>query len=318
MMNSTVECFVGIDVSQATLEVATLPTQECWTVAQEPAEIDTLVQRLKALSPTLIVLEATGGLEMPVAAALAAAGLPVAVVNPRQARDFAKATGQLAKADRIDALQLARFGQAVRPAPRPLKDAQTQALEALLVRRRQLLDMLVAEQNRLQRAPKLLRKDLNAHIQWLKRRLKDIDGALSGAVKASPVWREHDELLQSVPGVGPVLAVSLLADLPELGTLNRRQIAALVGVAPYICDSGTLRGHRHCWGGRAPLRAVLYMATLAAIRCNTHIRAFNKRLRAAGKAPKVAITACMRKLLTILNAIMKNHTPWQAQEIPNA
>jgi transposase len=268
MMNSTVECFVGIDVSQATLEVAMLPTQECWTVAQEPAEIATLVQRLKALSPTLIVLEATGGLEMPVAAALAAAGLPVAVVNPRQARDFAKATGQLAKADRIDALQLARFGQAVRPAPRPLKDAQTQALEALLVRRRQLLDMLVAEQNRLQRAPKLLRKDLNAHIQWLKRRLKDIDGALSGAVKASPVWREHDELLQSVPGVGPVLAVSLLADLPELGTLNRRQIAALVGVAPYICDSGTLRGHRHCWGGRAPLRAVLYMATLAAIRRN--------------------------------------------------
>lgn len=311
MTTSTVECFVGIDVSQATLDVATLPRAERWTVAQEPAAIDTLVQRLMGLSPTLIVLEATGGLEIPVAAALAAAGLALAVVNPRQARDFAKATGQLAKTDRIDAQQLARFGQAVRPTPRPLKDAQTQALEALLGRRRQLLEMLVAERNRLPRAPKTVCQDLKAHIRWLEQRLHALDGDLSAAIKASPVWRAQEVLLQSVPGVGPVLSSSLLADLPELGTLNRRQIAALVGVAPYNCDSGTLRGRRHCWGGRAPLRAVFYMATLAAIRVNPLVRPFHERLRQAGKAPKVAITACMRKLLTILNAMMRTHTPWQ-------
>ena len=252
MTSSTVECFVGIDVSQATLEVATLPAEERWTAAQEPTAIDTLVQRLRALSPTLIVLEATGGLEVPVVAARAAAGLPVAVVNPRQARALAKATGQLAKTDRLAAQPLARFGQALRPAPRPLKDAQTQALEALRVRRRQRLERLTAEQNHLQRAPKRLRTDLKAHSQWLTRRLADLDGALSGAVKASPVGREHDELLQSVPGVGPVLASSRLADRPELGRLNRRPIAALVGVAPFNCDRGTLRGQRHCWGGRAP------------------------------------------------------------------
>jgi transposase len=304
--------FVGIDVAQAMLDIAVIPSGEHWQVANEPAALEGLVQRLHALSPSLIVLEATGGLEIPVAGMLAADGLPVVVVNPRQARDFAKATGQLAKSDRIDAFQLARFGQAVRPTPRPLKDTQTQALEALLVRRRQLLDMLVAEQNRLPRAPQLLHNDLNAHIQWLKQRLQELDDELRQAIQASPVWRVQDKLLQSVPGVGPVLAIALLVQLPELGTLNRRQIAALVGVAPYNCDSGTLRGQRHCWGGRAPLRAVLYMATLAAIRCNPRLRAFHERLRAAGKAPKVAITACMRKLLTILNAIMKTHTPWHA------
>jgi transposase len=304
--------FVGIDVAQAMLDIAVIPSGEHWQAANEPAALEGLVQRLHALSPSLIVLEATGGLEIPVAGMLAADGLPVVVVNPRQARDFAKATGQLAKSDRIDAFQLARFGQAVRPTPRPLKDTQTQALEALLVRRRQLLDMLVAEQNRLQRAPQLLHNDLNAHIQWLKQRLQALDDELRHAIQASPVWRVQDKLLQSVPGVGPVLAIALLVQLPELGTLNRRQIAALVGVAPYNCDSGTLRGQRHCWGGRAPLRAVLYMVTLAAIRCNPRLRAFHERLRAAGKAPKVAITACMRKLLTILNAIMKTHTPWHA------
>ncbi len=307
-----VEYFVGIDVAQAMLDIAVIPSGEHWQVANEPAALEALVQRLHALSPTLIVLEATGGLEIPVAGMLAADGLPVVVVNPRQARDFAKATGQLAKSDRIDAFQLARFGQAVRPTPRPLKDTQTQALEALLVRRRQLLDRLVAEQNRLQRAPQLLHNDLNAHSQWLKQRLQELDDELHHAIQASPVWRVPDKLLQSVPGVGPVLAIALLVQLPELGTLNRRQIAALVGVAPYHCDSGTLRGQRHCWGGRAPLRAVLYLATLAAIRCNPRRRAFHERLRAAGKAPKVAITACRRKLLTILNAIRKPHTPWHA------
>jgi transposase len=312
MSTPDVESFVGIDVAQATLDVAVIPSGEHWQVANAPAALEALVQRLHALSPTLIVLEATGGLEIPVASMLAAGGWPVAVVNPRQARDFAKATGQLAQSDRIDAYQLARFGQAVRPTPRPLKDAQTQALEALLVRRRQLLDMLVAERNRLPRAPASVHHDLNAHIQWLEQRLQGLDEELRHTIQASSIWRVPDKLLQSVPGVGPVLAITLLVQLPELGTLNRRQIAALAGVAPYHCDSGTLRGQRHCGGGRAPLHAVLYMATLAAIRCNPRRRAFHERLRAAGKAPKVAITACRRKLLTILNAIRKTHTPWHA------
>ena len=273
---------------------------------------------MRALSPQLIVLEATGGLEVPAAAELAAAGLAVAVINPRQARDFAKATGQLAKTDRIDAASLARFAQAVRSTPRPLKDPQTQALEALLVRRRQLLEMLVAERQRLARASKPVRKGLKAHIRWLEKQLQDLDTDLTHTIKSSPVWREHDQLLQSAPGVGPVLSYSLLAQLPELGTLNRRQIAALVGVAPYNCDSGTLRGQRHCWGGRAALRAVLYMATLSAIRFNPRIRPFYQRLTDAGKAHKVAMVACMRKLLTMLNAMVKNHTAWQPLEADNA
>lgn len=317
MMTSSDECFVGIDVSQARLDVATVPGEEPWSVANDSTGLRELRRQLQALSPRLIVLEATGGLEVPAAAELAAAGLAVAVVNPRQARDFAKATGQLAKTDRIDAESLARFAQAVRPTPRPLKDPQTQALEALLVRRRQLLEMLVAERQRLARASKPVRKGLKAHIRWLEKQLQELDTDLTHTIKSSPVWREQDDLLQSVPGVGPVLSHSLLAQLPELGTLNRRQLAALVGVAPYNCDSGTLRGQRHCWGGRAPLRAVLYMATLSAIRFNPRIRPFYQRLTDAGKAHKVAMVACMRKLLTILNAMAKNHTAWQPLEADN-
>jgi transposase len=311
MSHSSDEVFVGIDVCKASLDIAEADGQSHWSVSNDAVGIDALVKRLQARKPTLVVLEATGGLQMPAVAALGLAGLPVTVINPRQARDFAKASGRLAKTDRIDATLLARFGQALRPEPRALKSDQAQQLEALLGRRRQLLEMLTAERNRLERAPRCLHADIKAHIRWLEKRLNHVDTDLSKAVKASPAWRERDELLRSAPGVGPVLSLSLLAQLPELGTLNRRQIAALVGVAPFNCDSGTYRGSRHIWGGRAQLRAVLYMATLAARRCNPVIRAFYDRLCEAGKPFKVAMTACMRKLLTILNAMAKNNTPWQ-------
>lgn len=311
MNTSNAEWFVGIDVSKARLDVAESGGEAGWSVPNDPSGINTLVQRLRTLAPTLVVLEASGGFQMPAVAALELAGLPVAVINPRQARDFAKATGRLAKTDRMDAALLARFGQARRPEPRPLKPAQAQALEAQLNRRHQLLEMLTAERNRLERAPAGIHKALNAHIRWLEKRLKDVDTELGKAVKATPAWRERDELWRSAPGVGPVRSASLLAPLPELGTLNRRQIAALVGVAPFNGDSGTYRGARHIWGGRASLRAVLYRGTLAAIRCNPTIRACYERLRGAGKAFKVAMTACMRKLLTILNAMVRTGTPWQ-------
>jgi transposase len=303
--------FVGIDVAKAQLDVALRPSAEGWVVTNDEPGIASLVSRLQALQPTLIVLEATGGLEVPVTAAVAAAGLPVVVVNPRQARDFAKATGRLAKTDVLDAHGLAHFAQAVRPPLRPLPDAQTQALSALLARRRQLLDMLTAEHNRLSSASQPIQADIQAHITWLERRLRDLNHDLDTAIRSSPVWREKNNLLQSTPGVGPVLSSTLLADLPELGTLTRQQIAALVGVAPLNRDSGTLRGKRTVWGGRAQVRAVLYMSTLVAVRWNPGLNTFYTRLCAAGKAPKVALTACMRKLLTILNAMLKHCTPWQ-------
>ena len=307
------ELFVGIDVSKATLDVATWPRQEHWSYSNEEGGIAQLLERLLPLQPNLIVLEATAGLQTAVVAALAGAQLPVVVVNPRQVRDFAKALGQLAKTDRIDAEVLARFGDSVRPEIRPLRDEQSEELQALLSRRRQLVEMLSAEKNRLSGAPKRVRKNIKAHIVWLEKRLKDVDTDLNGLIKKSPLWRERDELLRSAPGVGPVFSITLLAALPELGQLNRRQIAALVGVAPFNRDSGKYRGKRTIWGGRAEVRAVLYMAALAAIRSNPPIRAFYQRLIAAGKKPKVAITACMRKLLTILNAMVKNSTPWQCQ-----
>jgi transposase len=308
--------FVGIDVAKAHLDIALRPSAEGWRVANDDAGIAPLVGRLQDLQPALIVLEATGGLEMPVTAALTAAGLPVVVVNPRQARDFAKATGRLAKTDVLDAHGLAHFAEAVRPAPRPLPDAQTQALSAQLARRRQRLDMLTAEKNRLGSAPHAIQADIQAHITWLEHRLADLNDDLGKAIRASPVWREHDDLLQSTPGVGPVLSYTLVADLPELGTLSRQQIAALVGVAPLNRDSGTLRGKRTVWGGRARVRAVLYMSTLVAVRYNPVLHTFYERLRRAGKAPKVALTACMRKLLTILNAMIKHRTPWQQNYAP--
>ncbi len=309
------ECFVGIDISKASLDIAVLPEERVWRVEREEAPIAGLVEELRALVPCLIVLEATGGLESPLTAALATAGLPVAVVNPRQARDFAKATGALAKTDAIDAQLLARLGQTLRPPVRALKNEETQELEALLTRRRQIVEMLTMEKNRLPSAGQRVRQDITAHITWLTKRLKDVDGDLQSAIAASDFWRIKDDIIRSLPGAGKVLSTTLLASLPELGTLNRRQIAALVGVAPFNCDSGTMRGSRHVWGGRAPVRSVLYMATITAIRCNPVIRDFHGRLRAAGKKPKVAITACMRKLLTILNSMVRSNTPWQPQNV---
>jgi transposase len=304
--------FVGIDVAKAQLDIAVRPTGERWAVPQTEAGAAELVTQLQALipAPTLIVLEATGGLERLASAALAAAGLPVAVVNPRQVRDFAKATGRLAKTDRLDAQVLAHFAEAVRPEPRPVPAEQAQLLSAQLARRRQLVEMLTAERNRLGTAPRPVRQRIQTHIAWLEQELRDIEDDLGTTLRASPIWREKEDLLRSVPGVGPVLSTTLLAELPELGTLNRKQIAALVGVAPLNRDSGTLRGRRTVWGGRARVRAALYMAALVATRHNPVLRAFYDRLCAAGKPPKVALTACMHKLLTILNALLKHRTPW--------
>jgi transposase len=309
-MTTPTASFVGIDVSKHQLDVAVRPRGETWTVAHDEAGLSALVARLRALAPTLIVLEATGGLEVALAGALATATLPVAVVNPRQVRDFARSTGTLAKTDRLDAQLLAQFADTVRPEPRPLPDAQAQELTALLQRRRQLVEMLTAEKNRLALASRRIRPQLQAHIEWLYKQIAQFDDDLRQLVRASPLWREKDDLLRSAPGVGPVLATTLLAALPELGRLTRQQIAALVGVAPLNRDSGTLRGRRTVWGGRAHVRAVLYMSTVVAMRHNPVVAAFYHRLRAAGKAPKLALTACMRKLLTILNAMLKHHTHW--------
>jgi transposase len=280
---SDMPCFVGIDVAKAQLDIALRPSGERWAVPNDPNECMTLVERLQTVHPTLIVLEATGGLERAATAALATAGLPVVVVNPRQARDFARATGQLAKTDALDARALAHFADVIRPTPRPLPDAQTQALRALLGRRQQLIGMRTAEQNRLAGTNAYLTKDIEAHIPWLNERLAPLDDDLETLLRASPVWRENDDLLQSAPGIGPVCARTLLLELPELGTLTRQQTAALVGVAPLHCDSGTLRGRRTIWGGRAHVRTVLYMGTLVATRYNPRMKAFYERLLARGE-----------------------------------
>jgi transposase len=306
---------MGIDVAKAQLDIAVRPSGERWAVPNNTDGVATLVEQVQALHPTLIVLEATGGLERAATAALATAGLPVVVVNPRQARDFARAIGQLAKTDALDARALAHFADVIRPTPRPLPDAQTQELRALLGRRQQLIVMRTAEQNRLAGTSGRLQTDIEAHITWLNERLATLDDDIETLLRASPLWRENDDLLQSAPGIGPVCARTLLLELPELGTLNRRQIAALVGVAPLNRDSGTLRGRRTIWGGRAHVRTVLYMGTLVATRYNPRIKAFYERLLAAGKVKKVALTACMHKFLTILNAMLKPRTPWQAQEV---
>ncbi|HYQ92327.1 MAG TPA: IS110 family transposase [Candidatus Competibacteraceae bacterium] len=310
-MTAALEIFVGLDVSKAVLDVKAVPTTQAWRFPNDAAGIGQLLQVLTAVVPALVVLEATGGLEMPVASALGIAGLPVAIINPRQARHFAKALGRLAKTDRIDADTLARFGQTLRPEPRPLKAEAAHHLSVLLTRRRQLVEMLTAEKNRLSRADPAVRDDLQEHIRWLEKRLQERDRDLDHAVRESPLWRAKDELLRSFPGIGPVASRTLLANLPELGALNRRQVAALVGIAPFNRDSGTQCGKRCVWGGRAPVRTILYMATLTAVRHNPVIHAFYEHLRQAGKAPKVALTACMRKVLTILNAIVKGNVPWQ-------
>jgi transposase len=314
----TPQYFVGMDVAKAQLDIALRPTGERWAVSHDETGIAALVVRLQAVQPMLIVLEATGGYHRAVVAALAAAALPLVVVNPRQVRAFAKATGQLAKTDALDARAVAHFAEAVRPTPRPLPDAQTEELRALLARRRQLIAMRTAEQNRLEHAPQPLRTDIEAPIAWLDQRVAALDNDLDTTLRASPVWRERETLYRSVPGIGPVCARTLVLDLPELGTLSRQRLAALVGVAPFNRDSGTLRGTRTTWGGRAHVRATLYMSTLVAVRYNPVLRRFYERLRTAGKAAKVALTACMRKLLTILNAMVKHQKPWQGQEVPSA
>src|SRR5437899_6014566 len=310
-----VRCFVGIDVAKAQLDVAVRPSGERWAVPNDAGGVGTLVERLQVLHPTLIVLEATGGLERAATVALATAGLPVVVVNPRQVRDFARATGQLAKTDALDARALAHFADVIRPTPRPLPDAQTQELRALLGRRQQMIGMRTAEQNRLAGTNARLTKDIAAHMTWLNAAIATLHDDLETILRASPLWRENDDLLQSAKGIGPVCARTLLLELPALGTLTRQQSAALVGVAPLHCDSGTLRGRRMIWGGRAHVRTVLYMGTLVATRFNPQIKVFYERLLAAGQAKKVALTASLRKLLTILNAMLKHRTPWQPQEV---
>jgi transposase len=303
--------YVGIDVSKDQLDIAVRPTGETWSMANDAPGIIEVVQRLAQLHPKLGVLAATGGFQMPVAGALASAGLPLSMVNPRQVRDFARATGKLAKTDQLDAQVLAHFAEAVRPTPYPLPDAQTQELTALLTRRHQVVEMLTAEKNRLGvTRSEAVRQRVQDHIRWLEQELADLDDDLDHTLRESSLWREKDNLLRSVPGIGRVVSITLLADLPELGALSRYRIAALVGVAPLNRDSGRFRGTRTVWGGRARVRAALYMAALTASRYNPIIKAFYHRLCAAGKARKVALTACMRKLLIILNSMVKHQQTW--------
>lgn len=314
-MNEVVkEIFVGIDVSKATLDICIEQPRKTFQVAYDEKGIAQILECLHETRPTLIVLEATGGLEVRVATELTSHGFQVAVINPGQARSFAKASGQLAKTDRVDAAVLAAFARAIRPQVRPLKDADTRALDELVQRRRQLIGMRVQEMLRLgTAASKGMQKSLKQHIAWLEKRIVETDGDLKRRLRESEVWRVKDDLLQGIPGVGAVTALTLLAKCPELGALNRREIAALVGVAPLARDSGKHRGKRFVWGGRAEVRAVLYMATVSAIRCNHAITAFAERLKQAGKPPKVVIVACMRKLLTIMNTMLKNNSPWNPQ-----
>lgn len=303
--------YVGVDVAKARLDVALRPTDDRWEIFHDQKGVAKLVSQIEALDPAMVLLEATGGLELSLVAALAAAALPVVVVNPRQVRDFARATGKLAKTDSLDAAILAHFAEAVQPPVRPLRDADTQALNSLAARRHQVMAMRVSEKNRLSAVAPNIRSRIEAHIAWLEQELDDLDKTLKQTLRGSPIWQEKDDLLRSVPGVGPQLSLALLAYLPELGTLDRRQIAALVGVAPYNLDSGTLRGKRTVWGGRGRVRAALYMGALVASRHNPVITDLYQRLLAAGKPKKLALTACMRKLLTILNSILRHGSPWR-------
>lgn len=304
--------FVGIDVSKKELEVAERPTGQHAVFSNDESGVASMVAFVMSFSPSLIILEATGGLEIRAVGALAVKGCPVVVVNPRQVRDFAKATGRLAKTDSIDAQVLAHFAEAVRPDVRPLKGAEAQMLDAMSTRRRQLVEMLTAEKNRLFASPLCVREDIEVSIRWLESRLSKLNEDIDQFIKGSPLWREKDNILQSAPGVGPVLSMTILSDLPELGTLNRKEIAALVGVAPLNRDSGMFKGRRSIWGGRSCVRSVLYMGALSAIRFNPVIKKFYERLKEAGKCHKVAITACMRKLLVILNAMVRQSRCWSA------
>ena len=305
--------FVGIDLSKAHLDVATYPQTRQWKLANDDIGIAALIQNLQEGKPRLVVLEASGGLERPVTKALVKAGFQVAVVNPRQVRHFAKAKGLLAKTDVLDAKVLAQYGESMKPEVRPLPDEETQQLKDLLARRRQLVEMLNAEKNRKGQANPTIQSHIQTHLDWLKEQLKNIDEEITQLQKNNQAWCEKTELLQSVPGVGPVMCATMLGDLPELGLLSHKQISALVGVAPFNQDSGKWKGKRSAWGGRKQVRSVLYMSTISAIKCNEVIRAFYRRLIEAGKPFKVAIVACMRKLLTILNAMLKHQTPWQSR-----
>jgi transposase len=308
--------FVGVDVSKGSLDVAAYGTGKKWNFSNDDRGISQLLEVFKAVVPTLVVMEATGGYETPLAYALKKVAIPCAVVNPREVRDFAKATKKLAKTDTLDAHVLAHFAAAIRPEPRPLSDEQTRELEAILTRRRQVIEMLTAEKNRLHTAQKPVTEVISAHIDYLSKELDQLDTILKNRIEENPIQQEKYHLLQSVPGVGPNLSATILIELPELGSLNRRQIAALVGVAPLNHDSGNMRGKRRVWGGRPQVRSALYMSALVAARFNPVISQFYQRLCEAGKAKKVALVACMRKLLTILNAMLKHHITWRFFE-PN-
>ena len=311
--------WVGIDVSGKELYVGVYPSGEIRRFEYVTEELVELVGFISSLSPERIVLEATGGIESRAVAELYNAGLPVCVVNPRQVRDFAKALGLLAKTDSIDAVAIARYAEAVKPALRPIADEAAMAIKELIARRRQLIDMLVQEKHRLSRASnKGMRKSIEKHIKWLEKCIKDLDDDLMDAVHNSPLWAEKENILRSVPGVGKVLSTTLIADMPELGNLNRHQIAALAGVAPFNRDSGTLRGHRMVWGGRKNVRNALYMCAVTSMRSNPVIKAFYASLIKEGKKPKVALTACMRKILVILNAMVKNRQMWNTRLVEAA
>jgi transposase len=303
--------FVGVDVSKDSLDVAIGPGKEIITFTNDQKGVDALIKKLSRIGPELIVLESTGGYERLATSSLVEAKLPVVIVNPRQVRDFAKSAGILAKTDAIDARVIARFAEAVKPDVRPLKDQATSDLTALVIRRRQIVEMIVAENNRLKLANKRNEKDIKDHIRWLEKRIDKIESDIGKMIKNSPIWRCKDNILRSVPGIGPTTSAILICDLPELGVLSSKKIAMLAGLAPLNCDSGKYKGRRRIWGGRAAVRSGLYMATLAAIRCNPAIKGFYQRLIAAGKCHKVAATACMRKLLIIVNAMLRDQTLWQ-------
>ena len=303
--------FVGVDVSKDSLDVAIGPQKDIITFTNDQKGVDALIKKLSRIGPELTVFESTGGYELLATSSLAEAGLPVVIVNPRQVRNFAKATGILAKTDAIDARVIAHFAEAVKPNVRPLKDRETSELTALVTRRRQIIEMIVAEGNRFKLASKRNKKDIKYHIRWLEKRLDKIESDIGKMIQRSPIWRCKDDIMQSVPGIGPITSASLICDLPELGVLSPKKIAMLAGLAPLNCDSGKYKGRRRIWGGRGSVRSILYMATLAAIRCNPAIKGFYQRLIAAGKCHKVAATACMRKLLIIANAMLRDQTLWQ-------
>ena len=305
------ELFIRIDVSKDRLDICVRPSGETFVVTRDDEGLERLVERLRALAPALVTLEATGGYETVVASALAAEHLPLAVVNPRQIRDFARSTGKLAKTDRLDAAAIAHFAEAVRPAARRLADGQAQALGELVARRRQVIEMIVAEKNRRRLAaqPRVL-KAIDRHVELLQAELSELDREIDGAIRNSPAWQADADLLASVPGISKATLRTLIAELPELGRLDRRKIAALVGAAPINRDSGVWRGRKAIAGGRAPVRTALYMAALVASRANPLIAPYYQKLRASGKAAKQALTACIRKLLVILNAILRDRKPW--------